>query len=108
VTAGRGRAWLWVTTPLFRSYLGSFAILWGITKAALAMGAGRAGLPPLQFAPYGETWACVIELLVLAHFARRRGEDVLLGNIGLDLGDALLPFVPLHFALSGVLGAWAG
>lgn len=105
---GSGRVWRWVTTRLFRSYLASFLIVWLIAKVALAAGARLAGSPLLRFAAYGETWACAVELLVLAHFARRRGEDILLANIGLDLGDALLPFVPLHFALSGVVGAWAG
>jgi hypothetical protein len=102
------RVWRWVATPLFRSYLASFLTLWVIGKVTLAVGAARAGLPPLRFAPGGEMWACVLELMVLAHFVRRWGEDVLLGNLGLDLGDALLPFVLVRFTLSGVLGAWAG
>ena len=108
MTAGRGRAWRWVATPLCRSYLVSFLVLWVVAKTALGAGAAYYGLDPVAFQPYNETWACVLELLVLAHFIRRRGEDVLLGNIGLELGDALLPFVPLHFALSAALGAWAG
>jgi hypothetical protein len=86
----------------------SFLILWAVAKTALGAGAAYYGLDPFAFQPYHETWACVLELLVLAHFIRRRGEDVLLGNLGLDLGDALLPVVPLHFALSAALGTWAG
>ena len=117
MSARRGRVWWWLTSPLFRSYLTSFLILWTVAKAAIVGGAlamaavvtARLAEPdPWAFAPQTETWACVLELLVLAHFIRRRGEDVLLGNIGLELGDALLPLVPLHFALSAVLGAWAG
>lgn len=108
MAAGCGRVWRWVTTPLFRSYLGSLLILWVVGKSMLAVHAALIGLDPFAFQPQSEAWACVLELLVLAHFIRRRGEDVLLGNIGLELGDALLPFVPLHFALSAVLGAWAG
>ena len=107
MTAGRGRAWRWVTTPLFRSYLVSFLVLWVVAKTALAAGAAYYGLDPFAFQPYSETWACVLELLVLAHFIRRRGEDVLLGNIGLDLGTALLPVALLHFALSGAGSVWA-
>lgn len=108
MAAGRGRVWRWVATPLWRSYLVSFLVLWVVAKTALVAGAAYYGLDPVAFQPYNETWACVLELLVLAHFIRRRGEDVLLGNLGLELGDALLPFVPLHCALSALLGAWAG
>jgi hypothetical protein len=45
----------------------------------------------------------VLELLVLAHFIRWRGEDVLLGNLGLGLGDALLPLALVHGALSAAV-----
>ena len=106
--SARGRrAWRWITTPLFRSYLVSFLVLWVVAKTALAAGAWYYELDPLAFQPYNEMWACVLELLVLAHFIRRRGEDVLLGNIGLDLGTALLPFALLHVALSGAGSVWA-
>lgn len=108
MATGRGRVWRWVATPLWRSYLVSFLVLWVVARTALGAGAAYYELDPFAFQPYNETWGCVLELLVLAHFIRRRGEDVLLGNLGLDLGDALLPFVPLHFALSGLLGAWGG
>ena len=107
MAAGGGRAWRWVATPLWRSYLVSFLILWVVAKTALGAGAAVSGLDPFAFQPYNESWACVLELLVLAHFIRRRGEDVLLGNIGLDLGTALLPFALLHFALSGAGSVWA-
>ena len=102
-----GRAWRWLTTPLFRSYVGSFLVLWLVAKAALAAGARYAGLDPLTFRPYHEAWACALELLVLAHFIRRRGEDVLLGNLGLHLGTALLPLALLHAVLSGGASVWA-
>jgi hypothetical protein len=104
--------WWWLTSPLFRSYLTSFLILWIVAKAAIVggamavaaiVGARLAEPDPLAFAPRAETWACVLELLVLAHFIRRRGEDVLLGNLGLGLGDALAPLVVVHATLSAAV-----
>jgi len=107
VTVRGGHAWRWVTGPLFRSYLGSFSILWVLTKSTLAAHDRVTGLDPFVFQPQSETWACVLELLVLTHFIRRRGEDVLLGNLGLGLGSALLPFALAHAALSGALALLA-
>lgn len=110
--ARRGPVWWWVTSPLFRSYLASFLILWTVAKAAIVsgamavaamFGARLADIDPWAVAPRAETWACVLELLVLAHFIRRRGEDVLLGNLGLGLGDALAPFVLVHASLSAAV-----
>lgn len=112
MNARGGRVGWWLTSPLFRSYLTSFLILWVVAKAAAIggamviapiIGARPAELDPWGFAPHAETWACVFELLVLAHFIRRRGEDVLLGNLGLGLGDALAPFVAMHALLSAAV-----
>lgn len=108
----RGGRWWWLTSPLFRSYLASFVILWVVAKAAVVVGAMAiagnvatrlAELDPWALAPRAETWACALELLVLAHFIRRRGEDVLLGNLGLGLGDALAPFVAVHALLTAAV-----
>ena len=107
MAARGGRAWRWVTSRLFRSYLVSFLILWVVAKSALAGSAAVAGLDPFAFQPLSETWACVLEVLVLAGFIRRRGEDVLLGNLGLELGGALLPLALAHAALSGTLAVIA-
>ena len=110
--SARGGRWWWLTSPLFRSYVASFLILWVVAKAAVVGGAVAiaaivgvrlAELDPWAFAPQAETWACVVELLVLAHFIRRRGEDVLLGNFGLGLGDALAPFVAVHALLAAAV-----
>jgi hypothetical protein len=103
VNARDGRARWWITSPLFRSYLAAFLILWVLAKTAIAGGAALAGLEPFAFQPYYETWACALELLTLAHFIHRRGEDVLLGNLGLGLGTALLPLALAHAALSGAV-----
>lgn len=103
MSARRGRGWWWLGSPLFRSYLTSFLILWVVAKVAIVSGARLSGFEPWAFEPWAETWACVLELLVLAHFIRWRGEDVLLGNLGLGLGDALLPLALVHGALSAAV-----
>lgn len=103
MSARRGRGWWWLASPLFRSYLASFLILWVVAKVAIVSGARLSGFDPWAFEPWAETWACVLELLVLAHFIRWRGEDVLLGNLGLGLGDALLPLALVHGALSAAV-----
>ena len=112
MSARGGRVWWWLTSPLFQSYLTSFLILWTAARVAVVGGAmafaALAGAPlaavdPWAVAPRAETWECVLELLVLAHFVRRRGEDVLLGNLGLGLGDALAPFVAVHALLAAAV-----
>ena len=95
----------WVTSPLCRATLVSFLLLWMLAKAMLAAGNAYAALPLQTFRPYAETWACALEVLTLAHFVRRRGEDVLLANLGIGLGSVLVPFAVLHFVLSGALAA---
>jgi hypothetical protein len=89
-----------VGSALFRSYLGAFVLLWLLMKGAMVAGAVLFGSPPFAFHVFGEAVICAFELLALGAFLRRSNEDILLGNLGLPLGDALLPFVPLHFALS--------
>lgn len=95
----------WLASPLFRTTLVSFLLLWVLAKGMLAAGNAYAGAPPLTFRPYPETVACILELVTLAHFIRRRAEDVLLGNLGLGLPIVLVPFALLHFVLGGALAA---
>jgi hypothetical protein len=90
----------WVRSGLFRSYLGAFVLLWLVMKGTMVAGAVLVGAPPFAFHVFGESVICAFELLALGAFLRRSNEDILLGNLGLPLGDGLLPFVPLHFALS--------
>lgn len=85
---------------LFRSYLGAFVLLWIVMKSAMIAGAILLDSPPFAFHPFGEAVTCTFELVALRAFLRRSNEDILLGNLGLPLGLALSPFVPLHFALS--------
>lgn len=87
-------------SALFRSYLGAFVILWLVMKGAMVAGAVLVREPPFEFHPFGESVICAVELAVLAVFLRRGSEDVLLGNLGLTLGVALAPLVPVHVALS--------
>jgi hypothetical protein len=93
----------WLRAPLFRSYLRTFVVLWVAVKYANAFVAAYVRLPPLAFRPGTEIVACAIELLVLAAFIRRAHEDILLANLGCPLWEALVPLVPLHFALSFAL-----
>jgi len=93
----------WLASPLFRATLVSFLLLWLLAKAMLAAGNVYAGSPMLVFRPYPETAACLLEIVTLAHFIRRPGTDVLLGNLGLGLRNVLLPFAVLHFLLGGAL-----
>jgi hypothetical protein len=93
----------WVRTRLFRSYLRAFVLLWLGTRMAMVAGALLAGTPPFSLHPIGEALACVIELWVLALFLKSSHEDILLGNIGLSLGDALMPLVVVHVVLSAAL-----
>lgn len=88
---------------MFRAYVVRFTLLWIAAKAANSFYARLLLLPPFGFRPWSEIVICVIELAVLTLFIRQADEDILLGNMGLRLGTALLPFVPLHFLLSGVL-----
>jgi hypothetical protein len=90
----------WLRAPLFYSYLRAFLVLWTAVKLANAFVARYVQLPPLAFRPGTEIVACAIELLVLAAFIRRAHEDILLANLGCPLWEALVPMVPLHFALS--------
>lgn len=90
----------WVRSRLFRSYLWAFVLLWLVAKGAMAVGAVVADDPPLAFHPLGEALACAIELWVVALFIRRAHEDILLANLGLALGGALAPLVPVHAGLS--------
>lgn len=75
-------------------------LLWMVMKGTMVAGAVLLGAPPFAFHVFGEAVICAFELLALGAFLRRSNEDILLGNLGLPLGDALLPFVPLHLALS--------
>ncbi len=97
----------WLASPLFRSTLASFLLLWLLAKGMLGAGSAFAGDSPLTFRPFAETLACLFELVTLAHFIRRPGTDVLLGNIGLGLAIILLPFAVLHFLLGGALAVLA-
>ena len=90
----------WYRSPLFRSYLRLFPLIWTLGKAANAFTAAQAGLTPLGFHPLSEVAVCAFELIVLWTFIRRNNEDILLGNLGLRGPAALLPLVPLHFVLS--------
>lgn len=94
---------LWVRSALFQSYLRRFVILWAAGKGANAFTAFLGGLPPLAFRPLTEIGVCAIELGILAVFIRQAHEDILLGNIGLRPSVALVPLVPLHFVLSGLV-----
>jgi hypothetical protein len=94
----------WVRSALFHGYLRRFVILWAAGKGANAFTAFLAGLPaPWAFRPLTEIGICAIELGILALFIRQANEDILLGNIGLRPSVALVPLVPLHFVLSGVV-----
>ena len=97
----------WLRSPLFRSYLRAFPLLWVAVKLANAMVAGQVGLPPAAFRPGTEIVACAVELLALRVFIRRTNEDILLANLGWPLWAALAPLAPLHFALSLALSAIA-
>lgn len=93
----------WVTSVLFRAYLWRFLLLWVAGKIANAGTAIVAELPPLAFRPGTELVACAVELVVLWAFIRRANEDLLLGNLGVDLRTAFAPLVVLHFALSAIV-----
>lgn len=97
----------WLSSALFRSYLWRFLLLWVVGKVANAGTAAIADLPPLAFRPGAEVVACGAELVVLWVFIRRVNEDLLLGNLGLDLRTAFAPLVLLHFALSAALALGA-
>ena len=92
----------WIRSRLFRSYLRLFPVIWVLGKAANAFTAAYSGLSPFAFRPITEIAACVLELVVLWVFIRRNNEDILLGNLGLSAPAALLPLVPVHFALSAL------
>lgn len=93
----------WVRSALFHGYLRRFVILWAAGKGANAFTAFLAGLPPLAFRPLTEIGICAIELGILVLFIRQANEDILLGNIGFRPSVAVVPLVPLHFVLSGVV-----
>jgi hypothetical protein len=92
----------WLRSRLFRSYLLQFPLIWVLAKAANGFTAAQSHLPPLGFRPLTEIACCIIELFILWVFIRRNNEDLLLGNLGLSWVEALLPLVPLHFALSSL------
>jgi hypothetical protein len=98
---------VWLRSPLFRSYLRGFFLLWILVKGTNAFLAGVVGLPPLGFRPGTEVIACAIELLALGAFIQRDAEDILLANLGLPLWTALAPLLPVHFALSLLLSVFA-
>ncbi|MGH7614296.1 MAG: hypothetical protein ACREMW_09705 [Gemmatimonadales bacterium] len=98
----RTAAFAWVTSPLFARQAVDFTLLWLVLKAANAMTAMKAGLPPLEFRPGVEAGALAFECVALLVFMRRAREDVLLANLGLGVPVVLLPFAVLHILLSGV------
>ena len=93
----------WIRSALFRSYLRRFVMLWAAGKGANAFTAFLVQLPPFAFRSLTEIGICAIELGLLSVFIRRANEDILLGNMGLRPSVALVPLIPLHFALSGVV-----
>ena len=94
---------LWLRSPLFRSYLRRYVLLWIAGKIANAATAVVVKLPPLAFRPGTELIVCAVALLMLVAFIRRANEDILLGNVGLRLAVALAPLVAVHAALSAAL-----
>lgn len=93
----------WLSSSLFRVYLWRFFLLWLAGKIANAATAVIAKVPPLAFRPGTELVACAIELFVLWVFVRSDNEDLLLGNLGVNLRTAFGPLAVLHFMLSAML-----
>jgi hypothetical protein len=77
--------------------------MWVLGKAANALTAAQAGLPPLGFHVLTEVVVCIFELVALATYLRRDNQDILLANLGLSLSAALAPLAALHFVLSGAV-----
>ncbi len=93
----------WLRSPLFRSYVRRFVLLWIAGKFANAATASVAGITPFGFRAGTELVILLFELGALVAFIKRDNEDILLGNVGLRLSVALAPLVIVHMALSAVL-----
>ena len=72
-------------------------------KGAVVAGAILFGADPFAFHPISEAILCGLELWIIALFLRSSGEDILLGNLGLGMGNALAPLVPVHALLSAAI-----
>ena len=98
----------WLRSPLFRSYLRRFVLLWIAGKIANGATAHLIAIDPLAFRPGTELVTFAFEIGVLLIFIRHANEDILLGNLGIGLAAVIVPLAALHATLSAVLALLAG
>ena len=102
------RLWSWLQSPLFRSYLRRFFLLWIAGKLVNVVTAMVIDVSPLSFRPGTELIILLFELGAMVAFIKHDNEDILLGNLGLGLVAALVPLSIVHVALSATLALIAG
>lgn len=97
----------WLRSPLFRSYLRRFMLLWVAGKIANGATAALINIQPFAFRPGTELVTFAFEIGVLVLIIKRANEDILLGNLGMSLAMVIAPLAVVQVVLSTLVALLA-
>ncbi len=97
----------WLRSPLFRSYLRRFILLWVAGKIANGATAAVLEIQPFAFRPGTELVTFAFEIGVLVLIIKRANEDILLGNLGMSVAMVIAPLAVVQVVLSALVALLA-